>query len=97
VLVALLGFFEVDFPERPPGGLVDQEAHFATGTSSRRPRLTFTADQSDHCPHSQANLIGNAAYAEPFGAQCQRCFDFPRMALLDGASSELLPVGASTS
>jgi hypothetical protein len=58
--------------------------------------LTFTANQSDHCPHSQANLRGNAAYAEPFGAQGQRCFDLLGLALLDCPTTKLLTVSSST-
>jgi hypothetical protein len=90
-------FFEIADLERPPGGLVDQEAQFTgTITRSRRARLTFLADQPDHRSDPKPNLSSNAANANALCAQDQRRLHFPGVALLHSTTPKLLTVSTST-
>ena len=54
---ALIRLPEVAAIERPPGGLVDQEAHFCGAINrSRMTRFASVTDQSDHSSDPKADL-----------------------------------------
>jgi hypothetical protein len=54
---ALLGFFEVRFARKVPGGLVDQRLiSWPRAHSSRRARRVLVADQSDHSPDPKTDF-----------------------------------------
>ena len=58
---ALLGFFEVRFARKVPGGLVDQEAQFAASTQVTQGALPFSlqTDRMTYAANSSSSAFAS--------------------------------------